>query len=412
MRPSEWIQVARELDRADPLAAFRQEFVVGDPDLIYLDGNSLGRLPKRTQSLMRNVIEDQWGNRLVRAWGESWINLPRRVGAKIAALVGAQPDEVLVTDSTSVNFYKLAMAALAARPERSKILTDSTTFPSDLYLIEGCAKQSGRVVKIVEPQEVNDNLDSDTALLSLTHTSFKAGHVHFMPQLTRAAHDLGVLTLWDLSHSVGSIPLDLNGCDADMAVGCTYKYLNGGPGSPAFLYVRKDLQASLLSPIWGWFGQKNAFGFELGFEPADGIQRFMAGTPTILSLAAVECGVDLILEAGIDRLREKSVKQTEFLIELWRALLEPLGVTLNSPRDFTMRGSHISLGHPEAFAIDQALIHDMHVVPDFRTPDNIRFGITPIYTNFEEIATAMLRFQQVLVTRRYEKYIAEPTGVT
>ena len=203
-----------------------------------------------------------------------------------------------------------------------------------------------------------------------------------------------------------------DGCDADMAVGCTYKYLNGGPGSPAFLYVRKDLQASLLSPIWGWFGQKNAFGFELGFEPADGIQRFMAGTPTILSLAAVECGVDLILEAGIDRLREKSVKQTEFLIELWRALLEPLGVTLNSPRDFTMRGSHISLGHPEAFAIDQALIHDMHVVPDFRTPDNIRFGITPIYTNFEEIATAMLRFQQVLVTRRYEKYIAEPTGVT
>lgn len=412
MQPTDWIQLAKELDSADPLAEFRDEFELDDSDLIYLDGNSLGRLPTRTKSLMRHVVEHQWSRRLVRAWGEGWIDLPQRVGAKIAGLIGAQPEEVLVTDSTSVNFYKLAMAALAVRPDRSKIVTDTSNFPSDLYLMQGCAKQCGRVVQMVEPGAVSLNLDADTALLSLSHTSFKSGLVYPMAELTHSAHDVGALTLWDVSHSVGSVPIDLNGSIADLAVGCTYKYLNGGPGSPAFLYVRKDLQETLQSPIWGWFGQKNAFNFDLEFSPADGIQRFMAGTPTILSLAAVECGVDLILEAGIDRLRAKSIQQTEFLISLWKSLLEPHGVTLNSPSDPNLRGSHISFGHAEAYAIDQALILDMGVVPDFRTPDNIRFGIAPIYTTFEDLATAMLRFRRVLDLQLYEKYMGAPSGVT
>jgi kynureninase len=400
------------MDTKDPLAPFRDEFVFDDPSLIYLDGNSLGRLPKRTAALMRGLVEEQWGGRLVRGWGEHWIDLPQRLGAKIASLIGAQPDEVLVCDSTSVNFYKLAMAALGLRPDRVSIVTDNANFPSDLYLMQGCAKQLDRELLVVEPHEVPEALNNRTALLSLSHTSFKTGLIHPMADLTRAAHDSGALTLWDLSHSVGAVPLDLNGSNADLAVGCTYKYLNGGPGAPAFLYVRRDLHEGMENPIWGWFGQKNAFDFSLRYEPANAIQRFMAGTPPILSMAAVECGVDLILEASMPALREKSTRQTEFLIQLWEENLAPLGVTLNSPRDAKVRGSHVSLGHPNAFAIDQALIHDMNVVPDFRAPDNIRLGVTPISTTFEELVLAIQRIKMVIDERIYEKYSSGPTGVT
>jgi len=416
------IDYARELDRRDELAHFRNEFVINDPDLIYLDGNSLGRLPKRTAARMREVIEKEWGERLIRGWGEGWFTAPQRIGAKIAQLIGAQADEVIVTDSTSVNLFKLYIAALQARPGRPKVVTDDLDFPSDVYVLQGAVKLAGPVYRLemarsadgltVSNDALQATIDKDTALVTLTHTAFKSGYVYDMGAVTGMAHRAGALVLWDLCHSVGAMPLDLNAANVDMAVGCTYKYLNGGPGAPAFLYIRRDLQEQLLNPIWGWFGQRGQFDMKLDYEPAPGLQRFLAGTPTMLSLAAVEPAVDLLLEAGVERLRAKSVQQTEYLIALWEALLAPLGVTLNSPRDPARRGAHVSLGHPEGLRIDLALIHDMRVIPDFRYPDNIRLGLAPLYTSFTEIHEGIMRIRRVIVERLYEKYPTERPEVT
>jgi len=416
------IDYARELDRRDELAHFRNEFVINDPDLIYLDGNSLGRLPKRTAARMREVIEKEWGERLIRGWGEGWFTAPQRIGAKIAQLIGAQADEVIVTDSTSVNLFKLYIAALQARPGRPKVVTDDLDFPSDVYVLQGAVKLAGPVYRLemvrsadgltVSNDALQATFDKDTALVTLTHTAFKSGYVYDMGAVTEMAHRAGALVLWDLCHSVGAMPLDLNAAHVDMAVGCTYKYLNGGPGAPAFLYIRRDLQEQLLNPIWGWFGQRGQFDMKLDYEPAPGLQRFLAGTPTMLSLAAVEPAVDLLLEAGVERLRAKSVKQTEYLIALWEALLAPLGVTLNSPRDPARRGAHVSLGHPEGLRIDLALIEDMRVIPDFRYPDNIRLGLAPLYTSFVEIHEGITRLRRVIVERLYEKYPTERPEVT
>ena len=416
------IDYARELDRRDELAHFRNEFVINDPDLIYLDGNSLGRLPKRTAARMREVIEKEWGERLIRGWGEGWFTAPQRIGAKIAQLIGAQADEVIVTDSTSVNLFKLYIAALQARPGRPKVVTDDLDFPSDVYVLQGAVKLAGPVYRLemarsadgltVSNDALQATIDKDTALVTLTHTAFKSGYVYDMGAVTGMAHRAGALVLWDLCHSVGAMPLDLNAANVDMAVGCTYKYLNGGPGAPAFLYIRRDLQEQLLNPIWGWFGQRGQFDMKLDYEPAPGLHRFLAGTPTMLSLAAVEPAVDLLLEAGVERLRAKSVQQTEYLIALWEALLAPLGVTLNSPRDPARRGAHVSLGHPEGLRIDLALIHDMRVIPDFRYPDNIRLGLAPLYTSFTEIHEGIMRIRRVIVERLYEKYPTERPEVT
>ncbi len=416
------IEYARELDKHDPLSGFRDEFVIADPDLIYLDGNSLGRLPRRTASRMREVVEHEWGRRLIRGWGEGWFTAPQRIGGKIARLLGARADEAILTDSTSVNFFKLVMAALAAKPDRRTVVTDDLNFPSDLYLLQGAVKLAGADYRLevvhsedgltVSNEALAAVVDGDTALVTLTHTAFKSGYVYDMGAITEMAHRAGALMLWDLSHSAGAMPLALNGANVDLAVGCTYKYLNGGPGAPAFLYVRKELQEKLLSPIWGWFGQKAQFDMKLDYEPGPGLQRFLAGTPTMLSLAAVEPSVDLLLEAGMDRLRSKSVQQTEYLIALWEALLQPLGVTLNSPRDSNRRGSHVSLGHPEGLRIDRALIEDMNVIPDFRYPDNIRLGIAPLYTSFADIHEAVMRLRRVIVERLYEKYPVERPEVT
>lgn len=416
------LEYALELDRQDELAHFRNEFVINDSNLIYLDGNSLGRLPKRTAARMREVIEKEWAERLIRGWGEGWFTAPQRIGAKIAQLVGARADEVIVADSTSVNLFKLVIAALQAKPGRRKIVTDDLNFPSDVYLLQGAVKLAGPNYQLqitpspdgvtVPPDALREAIDENTALLSLTHTAFKSGYVYDMDVVTETAHRAGALMLWDLCHSVGAMPLDLNAANVDMAVGCTYKYLNGGPGAPAFLYVRRDLQEQLLNPIWGWFGQKGQFEMKLDYEPGPGLQRFLAGTPTMLSLAAVEPAVDLLLEAGVERLRAKSVQQTEYLIALWAELLAPLGVTLNSPRDSSLRGAHVSLGHPEGLRIDLALIHDMRVIPDFRYPDNIRLGLAPLYTSFAEIHEGILRLRHVIVERVYEKYPTDRPEVT
>ncbi len=415
------LEYARALDAQDPLAKFREEFVIDDADTIYMDGNSLGRLPKRTIARVRDVVENEWGSRLVRGWGEGWMDAPTRIGGKIARLIGAQSDEVIVADSTSVNFFKLVHAALDARDGKNQIVTETVNFPTDSYILQGIARARGKNITYVSPQnDVAISTDAivhaidnrNCALVTLTHTAFKSGAVYDMRAITQAAHDAGALVLWDLSHSVGSIPIYLNNCNADLAVGCTYKYLNGGPGAPAFLYVRRDLQEQLLNPIQGWFGQKNQFAMDFDYAPAQGITRFNVGTPTLLSMLAIEAGVDLLLEAGIENLRAKSVQQTEFLIELWEAWLKPFGVTLNSPRDANIRGSHVSLGHPDGLRIDRALIEEMNVIPDFRPPDNIRFGIAPIYTRFEDVYCAMERLRRVMTEKLYEKYAGERPMVT
>jgi kynureninase len=412
---------ARQLDRDDALARFRDEFVIGDPDTIYLDGNSLGRLPKRCVDGMREAVERQWGERLVRAWGDGWFGAPRRVGAKIARLIGAHEDEVIVADSTSVNLFKLALAALHARPGRSKLVTDDLNFPSDLYVLQGVLPFAGdRRLEIVRSgdgisapiEALARTIDSDTALVTLSHTAFKSGYVYDMAAVTALAHRAGALVLWDLSHSVGAMPLALDESEADLAVGCTYKYLNGGPGAPAFLYVRRELREQLTNPIQGWFGQRGQFDFALEYDARPDIGRFLSGTPPVMSLAAIEPGIDLLLEAGLTRLREKSVQQTEYLIALWESLLEQRGFMLNSPRDAARRGSHVSFGHQDGWRIDRALIEDMHVLPDFRHPDNIRFGIAPIYISFAEIHEAVMRLVRVMDERHYAKYPRARTEVT
>ncbi|CUS04936.2 Kynureninase [Candidatus Promineifilum breve] len=414
------LAAARQLDAADPLTAFRERFVIDDPDLIYLDGNSLGRLPRATVARLDEVIQREWGQRLVRSWGEGWFEAAGRIGDKIARLVGAAEGEVILADSTSVNLYKLTLAALAARPDRQTILTDDLNFPSDLYILQSAAALTGRRVRVIPaadgihgPAEaICAAINDDTALVSLSHTVFKSGYVYDMATITAAAHRAGALALWDLSHSAGSVLVDLHGAAADLAVGCTYKYLNGGPGAPAFLYVRGDLQGALDNPISGWIGQRDPFDFALDYAPAAGRQRFLSGTPPILSLAAVEPGVELLLEAGMAEVRARSVRLSEYLLALYDERLASLGFRLNSPRDPARRGSHISLGHEEGLRINLALIRDVNVLPDFRRPDNIRLGIAPLYTTFSELYEAVERLRRVVVERLYERHDAADLRVT
>lgn len=412
------IEYAQELDAQDELAAFRQKFVIDDPDLIYLDGNSLGRLPKASVDWMRRCVEHNWGQRLIRAWNESWIEAPRRLGAKIAGLIGAQPDEVLVTDATSVNLFKLAVAALRARPGRLKIVSDEFNFPSDLYILQGVIDllEAGHHLELVpspdgihiSPQAVEAAIDKDTALVSLTHVAFKSAFLYDMAAVTRQAHAANALALWDLSHSTGAVPLELNAWGVDLAVGCTYKYLNGGPGAPAFLYVRRDLQDQLTQPMWGWFAADKPFEFTLDFKPAPGISRYQVGTPPVLSMQALEPALDILLEAGVQHLREKSVRQSDYLIDLADDWLLPLGFELGSPRQSSKRGSHVSLHHPEGYRINRALIESpppaVKVIPDFRTPDNIRLGIAPLYTSFTDIYRALERMREVVQRKEYTRF--------
>lgn len=425
------IKLAQYLDRQDSLSTYRDRFVIHDPDLIYLDGNSLGRLPKATIEIMHHAIENSWGERLIRLWNDGWINSPIELGAKIARLIGAQPGEVLVTEATSTNLFKLAVAALRALPDRCTIISDVFNFPSDLYILQGIIDLLGgshqdpnynlklipsRDSITIHPGDVESALDQNVALLSLTHVAFKSAFMYDMARVTTLAHEVGALTLWDLSHSVGAVPLHLNEWNVDLAIGCTYKYLNGGPGSPAFLYVRKDLQSKLVSPLWGWFAAQTPFDFDLEFIPAEDISRFRVGTPPMLSMKAIEPGLDILLEAGIDRLREKSVKLTNYLLYLFSEWLQPLGFTLGSPNNSDIRGSHISIRHPQAYQINQAMIEStppaVRVIPDFRAPDNIRLGVAPIYITFSDIYRAMDRIRVIAEEKIYEQYSDQRTGVT
>ena len=413
---------AQHLDQQDPLRTFRNHFVISDPELVYLDGNSLGRLPKAAQTRASELIDHAWGNQLIRSWGQGWMEAPRRIGAKLARLIGAKPHEVVLADSTSVNLFKLVMAALKYQVGRNKILTDDLNFPSDVYILQRAAQLAGEGFELrLIPSEdgihgpvdqIAAALDQETALLTLSHTVFKSGYTYDMAALTADAHQQGALVLWDLSHSAGALPVDLNEAGVDLAVGCTYKYLNGGPGSPAFLYVREGLLDSLDNPISGWMGQHRMFDFSLEYQPEQDMRKFLSGTPPILSMSLVEPGVDLLLEAGMPAVRQKSLQQTEYLIQLWEDWLAPLGFSLNSPRSAQWRGSHVSLGHPEGLRIDKALIDAYRVIPDFRAPDNIRLGVAPLYTTFEEIFRAAQALKEIVEKSVFHKYSAEPPEVT
>ncbi|MCA9958824.1 MAG: kynureninase [Anaerolineales bacterium] len=413
---------AEAQDRQDNLASFRDRFVIADPDLIYLDGNSLGRLPQATAARMAELVQGEWGRDLIGGWNHGWIDLAARLGAKIAQLIGADADEVIVADSTSVNLFKLVVAALMAQPKRHKIITDNLNFPSDLYVLQGAMQLLARPFQLEVVPSVDgvhgpvdalaQAIDDKTALVTLSHTAFKSGYLYDMKAITAQAQRMGAMVLWDLSHSVGAVPVDLHAANVDLAVGCTYKYLNGGPGAPAFMYVRRDWQNKLGNPVSGWMGQSNMFHFDLDYEPAPGMRHFLSGTPPILSLAAIEPGIDLLLEAGMERIRAKSIQQTEYLTGLWQDLLAPLGFHLNSPANPARRGSHVSLGHDEGWRIDQALIHDMKVLPDFRQPDNLRLGIAPLYTRFVDVWTAVSRLRTVVHEKLYEKYAQQVTAVT
>ena len=405
-----------------PLAPFRDRFIIADPELIYLDGNSLGRLPQATAARLQQTINQEWGADLIRSWNKGWFDLPERVGGKLARLLGAQPDEIIVADSTSVNLFKLVVAALQFQAGRTKIVTDDLNFPSDVYILQGALNLlgNGRCLEIVpSPDGVHGPVDglatavtADAALLTLSHVVFKSGYLYDMTAVTQLAHAAGALVLWDLSHAAGAVPIDLNGSGVDMAVGCTYKYLNGGPGAPAFLYVRRDLQEKLGNPISGWMGQAQPFAFGLDYAAAPGLRRFLTGTPPILSLTAVEPGVDLVLEAGLTAIRAASVEMTEYLIQAWETELQPLGFRLNSPRDPARRGSHISLGHPEGWRINRTLIERMNVLPDFRAPDSIRLGVNPLYNSLAELETAVARLRAVVVDKLYAQYPLETAAVT
>lgn len=410
------------LDRDDPLATFRDAFVIDDPELIYLDGNSLGRLPKRTRARLREAIDRQWGDRLIRSWGEGWLDAPQRIGDAIGDLIGAGPGQVVVADSTSVNLFKLAMAALELRSNRSTIVTDATNFPSDLYVLQGAARLRGSsaTVHVVPPsgdgirpdvEGILAAIDDSTALVTLSHVTFKSGYLFDAAAITARAQEAGALVLWDLSHSAGSVPIELDAWGVDLAVGCTYKYLNGGPGAPAFQYVRAGLQKRLANPIQGWFGRASPFAFELDYAPAPGMDRFLVGTPPVLSLLGVEEGVALLREAGMGAVRAKSEAQTAYLIELADAHLAPLGFTVATPRDPARRGAHVTLRHADAYRISRAMV-DAKAVPDFREPDNIRFGVSPLYTTFEEIHRAVMLLRELVASGAHEAYGADRAAVT
>jgi kynureninase len=398
-------QAAEALDTADELAGFRDRFHLPDDGLIYLDGNSLGRLPLATVDRLAEVVTQEWGDRLIRSWNEHWFDLPQRAGDLIGThFLGAAPGQVAVSDSTTVNFYKLVVAALDARPGRRTVLADRHNFPTDRYVVEGIAAERGATVRAVGFDEIEGPtaaavaaaVDEDTALVTLSQVDYRSGALADLAAVTAVAHEAGALVLWDLSHSVGAVPIDLDAAGVDLAVGCTYKYLNGGPGAPAFLYVRAEHQDSFRQPIWGWYGQRDQFAMGDGYDPAPGITRFLTGTPAVLGVVGAETGATLLAEAGIARLRAKGIALTELAIELADAWLSPLGFELRSPRDPARRGSHVSLAHPEAYRVCRALIELEHVVPDFRAPDRLRLGFAPVTTRFVDCWDALDALRRIV----------------
>ncbi|MGB5385069.1 MAG: kynureninase [Lutimonas sp.] len=417
MNQEEFRKRALTLDEKDSLAKFRTLFV-SDDQVIYLDGNSLGKLPKATISHLQHVIKEEWGNRLIRSWNEKWIDLSKRNASKIAKIVGAREDEIFVGDSTSLNLYKLAYAALKYNHSRNEVLTDQLNFPTDLYVLQGLIEEHFKNYKlcfleskdqiVTTTEEIISKISKKTALLTLSHVTYKSAFLYPMKEVNEIAHKKGSLVLWDLSHAVGAVPIKLNDWNTDLAVGCTYKYLNGGPGAPAFLYVKKELQEKMDNPIWSWFGHEHPFDFANDFTPAKDIQKFGLGTPSILSLSAMEKGLDILLDAGMENLREKSKTQSEFLMKLIEIFLVPLGFSVASPKNTEHRGSHISIRHKNAYAINRAMIEPKgrakSIIPDFRPPNNIRLGIAPLYISYLDLYESVMRIVEIVHKEEYLKF--------
>jgi len=392
---------AERLDAADPLACFRDRFVLPE-GLVYLDGNSLGALPKDAAARVSRVVAEEWGEGLVGSWNDAgWIDLPRRVGEKVARRVGAPAGSVVCTDSTSVNVFKVLSAALALRPGRRTILSEEGNFPTDLYVAEGLARLAGRALRLVPKGEVLSSLDGDTAVLLLTHVDYRNGERHDLPAVTRAAHAAGALVAWDLAHTAGAMPLDLSGADADFAVGCGYKYLCGGPGAPAFLFVAPRHQEAFSQPLSGWLGHAEPFAFEPAYRPAAGVGRYLCGTPPILSMSALDAALDVLLEADLAAVRAKSEAVTSFFVEAVEQLCGE-AVRLVSPRDSSRRGSQVSFAHPDGYAVMRALIA-RGVVGDFRAPDVLRFGFAPLYVRFADAWDAAGALAGVLSSHAHER---------
>ncbi|MEG8043163.1 kynureninase [Sphingomonas sp. LR59] len=402
------LEDARALDATDPLAAYRDRFALPD-GVIYLDGNSLGALPKATPAALADVATRQWGDRLIRSWNEGWIDAPQRIGAKIAPLIGAATDEVIIGDTTSTHLFKALVAALRSNPDRHTVVSEAGNFPTDLHIAEGAvACVPGARLKVVAREDLAAALDDDTAVLLLTHVHYKTSDRFNMREWTARAHDAGALMLWDLSHSVGAVPIDLTGANADLAVGCTYKYLNGGPGAPAFLFVAKRWQDSFASPLSGWMGHAAPFAFEDAYRPAPGMKRWLAGTPAMLSTAALETALDLWADIDQHAVAAKSAQ----LFAILAAAGDALGLDCVSPRDSARRGSHISFRHPEAYALTQALIA-RGVIGDFRDPDILRLGLTPLYLSHEDVWRAGDILRDILDTEAWrDPAFAERLAVT
>jgi kynureninase len=399
------IEGARALDAADPLAGFRDRFAMPDPSLVYLDGNSLGRPPIAALDAVAGAGR-KWSEALIRGWtDEAWLDYPLRVGDRLAtAVLGASAGEVAVTDSTTVNLYRLAVAALEARRPRRVVVIERWEFPTDRYVVEGLARERDLEIRWIEgdpveglsTSDVARALDVDVALVVLSAVNYRSAAIVDIAAVTSAARDAGALVIWDLSHAGGSIPVELGANRVDLAVGCTYKYLNGGPGAPAYLYVRRELQEELRPPIQGWFAQCDQFEMGPRFERRAGIAGWLVGTPGVLGLAAAEAAIELSAEAGIDRIRAKAIDLTEYALELFDAWLAPLGFTLGSPRDPRRRGAHVSIRHPKAERLTQALI-ERKVIPDFRAPDSIRLGLSPLTTSFEDVHRGLAALRDLVL---------------
>jgi kynureninase len=403
VRPGWTRDACLALDRQDPLSSFRDEFVLDADDLVYFDGNSLGRLPRVTEAVLADVVSHQWGGRLIRSWQEQWMAMPLRVGDLIGtSLLGAENGEVVLGDNTTVSLYKAMSAVLDATPERRAVVIERDNFPTDRYLVESLAAQRGLQVRWLESGGADGvqvdmlarALDTSVALVVLSHVDYRSAALLDMAALTAAASAVGAVTLWDLCHSVGAVPLDLPSAGVDLAVGCTYKYLNGGPGAPAFTYVSAALQRRLRQPIWGWWSRADMFDMAQGYQPAAGISAWLTGTPGVLSLAGVEPGVAMVARAGVRRIREKSTALTELARELATDWLEP-AMGFASPREASRRGSHVTLTHPDALDLCRRLT-DRGVIPDFRRPDGIRIGLAPLTTRFVDVFDGLAVLRDLL----------------
>jgi kynureninase len=405
MAPSPDRSASEALDEADPLASYRSEFVIDDETLIYFDGNSLGRLPTATVERMHRVLTDEWGSQLIRSWRETWMDLPTRLGDLIGTeLLGAQPGETVVADNTTVSLYKAISAALDARPGRRAVLIERDNFPTDRYIVESLAKQRDLDIRWVEEtgaagiavDNLRQNLDDSVAIAILSHVDYRSAAIVDMRSVSEAVHEVGALTLWDLCHSVGSLPIDVHKAGVDLAVGCTYKYLNSGPGAPAFTFVSRSHQSELAQPIWGWWGRAEMFDMAQGYIPQPDIRSWLTGTPGILSMTGVEAGVEMVVRAGIAEIRRKSVALTSLAVSLYDAWLSERGVGLASPREADRRGSHVTLTHPDAARLADELTAN-GVIPDFRRPDGIRIGLAPLTTRFVDVYDGFALLRDIFV---------------